>query len=282
MHSRIIKNVVKPLLASIYGSLRTRNSSRVSIPVLCYHSVQHSDNYEGDALTPIEFENHLKYFTENHTVISLKNAVTSIKNGGINTPNPVVITFDDGYEDNYSIVFPLLEKYKSHATIFVVTSFIDGKIELINDPCFRALSWEQVREMDRSDVVDIGSHTDTHTILSWLGQQEIEKEIILSKKKLENKLGRPVDLFAYPNGQKSDIPAIAKATVERVGFDCACSTSWRSTHIAAEIFTLNRIMVSGNETLGTLKSKVTGKFDYIYYLQELKYLLSRISKKSSV
>ena len=276
MDARKIKNFIKSSVANIYGLLRIKRSSRIPIPILCYHSVQHSDNYEGDALTPIEFEKHLKYFAENHTVISLREAVISIKNGGTTVPNPVVITFDDGYEDNYNIVLPLLKKYKSHATVFVVSSFIEGNIKLINDPCFGALSWNQVREMDHSDFVDIGAHTDTHRILSQIGEQDIEQEIVLSKQKLENKLGRPVDLFAYPNGRKTDISEIAKATVKRVGFDSACATSWRSTHVAAEIFTLNRIMVSGDDTIGTLKSKVRGDFDYIYWIQELKYLLSRI------
>ena len=276
MCTRKIKNIVKSLVANIYGALRIKRSSRIPIPILCYHSVQQSDNYEGDALTPIEFENHLKYFAENHTVISLKDAVASIKNGKINAPNPVVITFDDGYEDNYNIVLPLLKKYKSHATVFVVTSFIEGNLKLIDDPCFGALSWSQVREMDRTDFVDIGAHTDTHRILSRISEQDIEQEITLSKQKLENKLGHSVGLFAYPNGQKTDIPEIAKATVERVGFVGACSTLWRSTHIDDEIFTLNRIMVSGDDTIGTLKSKVRGNFDYIYWIQELKHLRSRI------
>ncbi|MDA7753274.1 polysaccharide deacetylase family protein [bacterium] len=276
MHARKIKNIVKSLVAKFYGLLRLKRMRRISIPILCYHSVQESGNYEGDALKPKEFENHLKYFAGNHSVISLKDAVASIKNGKINAPNPVVITFDDGYEDNYNFVFPLLKKYKSHATIFVVTSFIEGNIKLINDPCFGALSWNQIQEMDHSEFVDIGAHTDTHRILSQIGEQDIEQEIGLSKQKLESKLGRPVDLFAYPNGQKTDISEIAKATVKMVGFDSACATSWRSTHVAREIFTLNRIMISGDDTLGTLKAKVRGDFDYIYWVQEFRYLVSRI------
>lgn len=279
MISRQIKNDIKFIASLVYGVFSLKSSKRIQIPILCYHSVQESNNFEGDSLKPSEFENHLKYLKKNHTIISLEDAFKFISKGDTSVVNPVVITFDDGYEDNYNIAFPLLKKHESHATFFVVTSFIDGDILLIDDPSFNSASWEQICEMDASQFIDIGAHTDTHRLLSKINDKEIEQEIYLSKEKLENKLGHNINLFAYPNGQKQDIPSHAVEIVKKAGFNCACSTYWRTTHCSDEVFELGRVMMSGGDSVQRLKSKVNGNFNYIYWIQEFKLIISGLLRK---
>lgn len=274
MISRQIKNNIKFLVSLVYGIFALKISKRIKIPILCYHSIQESNNFEGDSLKPSEFENHLKYLKKNHTIISLEDAFKLISNGDRRIANPVVITFDDGYEDNYNIAFPLLKKYETHATFFVVTSFIDGEILLIDDSSFHPASWEQICEMDANQFIDIGAHTDTHKLLSKINNKEVEREIYLSKEKLENKLGHKINLFAYPNGQKQDISDYAVEIVKKAGFNCACSTYWRTAHHSDEVFELGRVMMSGSDSVRSLKSKVNGNYNYIYWIQEFKYKIS--------
>ncbi len=278
---RLLKNKFKTLLAKLYGLFRFRAKKDIKIPILCYHSVGPSKNYEGDSTSARMFEEHLKFLNKNNTIISLDKAVDIIS-GKVSSDikNPVVITFDDGYMDNYEIAFPLLKKYKAHATIFVVTSFIDGKISLIDDKDFGPLTWNEVIEMDKSNFVSIGAHTDTHKILSTLDKTDTIKEIECSKNKLEEKLNREVNLFAYPNGQKKDISDFSKEFVKKIGFNSACSTSWSTIHNKHQIFQLGRVMMSGDDSVKHLKLKTQGNYDYIFWIQEFSWKLSSVFKKS--
>ncbi len=114
----------------------------------------------------------------------------------------VVLTFDDGYVDNYTTVFPLLKKYHMKATIFVITDMIgaDGH-----------LTAEQMREMSESGLVRFGSHTVSHRKLDSLSAYEVRGELKKSKDILEDLTGIPVTALAYPNG-------IYTEKVERIAF----------------------------------------------------------------
>lgn len=103
----------------------------------------------------------------------------------------VVITFDDGYEDNYTTVFPLLKKYGMKATIFLITDMIGTEGHLKK---------EQIREMSESGLVHFGSHTKSHTRLDMLTDYQIRQEFVISKEIIEDITGKKVLALAYPNG----------------------------------------------------------------------------------
>ena len=141
--------------------IRIRN-----IPVVYYHSVGPVvSNWYRNFLTlnPETFRKHLEYFSRNYTIISLKE-LWLIKTGQLSpVSKPLVITFDDGYSDNFTWAFPLLKRYGIKATIFVSPAFIDERDirRRANDiPGF--LSWSEIKVMMESGLVEIGSHTLTH------------------------------------------------------------------------------------------------------------------------
>ena len=249
-------------------------SSALRVPVLCYHSVNSKLNDECDPIDPGLFEEHLRYIKENHTVISFRHFAEGLVYGTKVPKNAVVITFDDGYRDNYEVAYPLLKKYEAHATIFVVSGFVNKEVDLVGVPGWEAMSWDQLRELDKSAFVEIGAHTDTHPILSSLEPQNAEYEIGHSREELSKKLGRDVDLFAYPNGQGADISPSALKYIEDNSYLAACSTMWRTTHKKSQRYLINRVMVKGADDIGTLKLKLTGGYDYIYYLHKLKAFIS--------
>ena len=116
----------------------------MTIPVLCYHSVNETYNDELDSLHPAVFESHLRFLVESYSIVPLRDVAEHLKTGRALPPNAVSITFDDGYRDNYEVVLPLLEKYEVHATIFVVPDFINNNVNLINEPGWEAISWDQL------------------------------------------------------------------------------------------------------------------------------------------
>ncbi len=103
----------------------------------------------------------------------------------------VVLTFDDGYIDNYTTVFPLLKKYNMKATIFLITDMIGTEGHLTK---------EQIKEMSESGLVHFGSHTVSHRRLDMLTEYQLQQELLNSKEIIEDITGKEVTALAYPNG----------------------------------------------------------------------------------
>lgn len=87
------------------------------------------------------------------------------------------------------------------------------------------MDWNNVREMVASDVIAFGAHTESHPILSTLSETDMELEIMGSKAVLERELGKPVRLFAYPNGRKGDYTETTRNLLQKADFLCAVTTN---------------------------------------------------------
>ncbi len=244
------------------------------LPILSYHSVNNDPNRGYNSLSPALFEEHLAYLTTNHRVVPLREVAEALLHDKALPANSVALTFDDGLRDTFEVVFPLLNYYQAHATVFVVTGFLDGEVNFPEDPCWKPMTWAQAQEMDASLLVEIAAHTHTHARLSKLDHMEVVREVEKSKAMLEEKLQRPVDLFAYPYGQGADIPLSAVAAVERLGFVGACSTFWRTTHKPRERLLINRVTINRDDTVEDLKRILAGDYDYMFYVQKSKAFYS--------
>lgn len=150
------------------------------IPVVYYHSVGRPNTAWARHYLTLElpfFENQLKYYKREFNVIKLK-TFYNIRTGLQAPPlHPLVITFDDGYLDNWVWAFPLLRKYRLPATIFVcpetadprnlarpnLDDYLAGEVSLEEISRPGHLSWEEMRLMEASGLIDIQSHTMTHT-----------------------------------------------------------------------------------------------------------------------
>jgi peptidoglycan/xylan/chitin deacetylase (PgdA/CDA1 family) len=102
----------------------------------------------------------------------------------------VMITFDDGYADNYSVAAPVLEKYGYPATFYIVTGSV-GSAEY--------MSWEQIKDLDRRGM-DIGSHSETHLDLTLLSAADLRSELSGSAAAITSQIGHPVYWLSFPGG----------------------------------------------------------------------------------
>ena len=162
--------------------------------IILYHLINDEVYGPNDYLfvKEADFEEQLKILQEEGYRSFFADELYQIKNG----EKAVVITFDDGYEDNYSIAFPLLQKYGMKATIFLPSSMIGTEGHL---------SEIQIKEMQESGLVHFGSHTVTHLKLDTALADEIEKELAESRLAIEAITGAPVTALAYPNGAYNDM-----------------------------------------------------------------------------
>ena len=160
-----------------------------SVPTLMYHGV--SDDMWGMTelfVKPAEMEKQIKYLVENgYTPIWFEDLVNVDK-----IEKPVILTYDDGYVDNYVDLFPILQKYKVKVTIFLVTGTID------NNP--NSLTSEQIREMAQSGLVSFQSHTVSHPYLRGQSREMQEYELKQSAQDVAAITGKMPAVICYPSG----------------------------------------------------------------------------------
>ena len=154
-----------------------------------------------------DFEKFIKKIIVKYEVINLDEAIILIKNKiFINKPK-IVLTFDDGFEECYTIITPILNKYNLKATFFINPKCINSDIEIsefINNNLKvnlnkKFMTWDNIKKISDDGHI-VGSHTYSHLILNNLNKDILEKEIVLSKKIIEEKLNIVCKYFAYPFG----------------------------------------------------------------------------------
>ncbi len=175
----------------------------VRVPIFIYHSIRpdypgESANIKAFTLTPEQLDEQLAYLAHNgYTTISLDDLARDIA-AGTTTPvkKPVVLTFDDGWQNEYVYAFPLLTKYHLTATFFVFTNPINNK-----NPHY--MTWDELRQMHTAGMT-IGDHTVFHPYLSSLTPEQLRTEVLDAKATIEKEIGVPVTDFASPFGYSDE------------------------------------------------------------------------------
>lgn len=168
------------------------------IPVLLYHMVENEDMGLDFivSITPEQLRVHLETIKNNgFNTITYTDYYNYITKGTKLPEKPVLITFDDGYTNNYTYLFPLLKELEMKATIFVVTSTVGT-----TPGQYPHFTWEQAKEMNDSGYVDIQSHTHTHSDMTALTAEEVRYEFRMSRYLIEKNLGKKCEFLAYPYG----------------------------------------------------------------------------------
>lgn len=186
------------------------------VPIIMYHDITAVKDVDWD-ITPEDIEKHFQALQDGgYTPITMDRLVNHLRTGSQLPEKPVLLTFDDNYIGQYKYAFPLLKKYNYPAVWSVHTRFVGtaGKKP--------KATWDQLREMQKSGLITIASHTVNHFNMKNLSDAEIDREVLESKKVLEKELGVPIDYFTYPEG---DFTERAKEKVKDAGYKAALSMS---------------------------------------------------------
>jgi peptidoglycan/xylan/chitin deacetylase (PgdA/CDA1 family) len=188
------------------------------IPTLMYHKV--GDHPPGSQLAKLwvtadEFRRQMLYLKEHGYTTLTFSELRDAEEGKRQMPSkPALVTFDDGYANNYELAYPILKELGLKGNIFLVYETIDSHNSWHNpdsEPWIPMLTWTQVREMQDSGVVEMGSHTMSHKNLPTLPLEEVRWQLGESKKRLEEKLGREMVGFAYPYGAGAYVAPVRQA-----------------------------------------------------------------------
>lgn len=179
------------------------------VPVLMYHKVNPDPRTGGLGLRvpPDKFAWQMDFLASHgyHTVSLLD--VLAAWQGQKKLPSrPVVITFDDGYLDNYTYALPILRQHGFTATVFVVAGTVGGINSFdypVRQPRNVMMGWDEIKKMQQAGIT-IGSHTLNHPHLADLTADQQAYQLRRSKEILEEHLGRPVDVLCYPYGSYNE------------------------------------------------------------------------------
>lgn len=228
----------------------------LSVPILMYHRIAEVAG-DRNSLPPAAFAAQLAYLkTHGYQTLTLAE-VFSLRQAARPLPGKtVVLTFDDGYEDNYRVALPLLKQYGMRATVFVVAGWIDKPNDWEDypgKPVCRTMNWTQLREWQAAGN-EIGSHTVNHPFLSQLNEAEITAELRTSKEILENGLQCEIPFLCYPYG---DFDARVQRVAAAVGYQGALAIFNGTSLTQFDAYALPRIVIPAKQSLREFAWKVS-------------------------
>ncbi len=202
------------------------------VPIIMYHKIDEDSAFSKLSVSPEGFKRQMQFLKKhNYNVVYLEDLPGLLRAGKV-PRRTIAITFDDGYENNYTNAYPVLKEFNLPATIFIVPVLIG--IE-------GYLSWDEVIEMSESGIIDIGSHTMTHAYLPDLHEEKLDSEIFDSKRAIEGHIRKVVTSFSYPLGHFN---THIKDKVKRAGYKIAVSTNPGKAYPKHDIFAMKRLRIS--------------------------------------
>lgn len=220
---------------------------KVRVPVILYHNIlapgESTAGLDPMLNTPAElFASHMRTLkAAGYETITYEQYYNYATQGLPLPERPIIISLDDGYVSNYNYAYPVLKELDMKATIFIIADR-RGKA-LSRNPHF---SWNQAREMADSGLIEIGSHTYSHQVLTSLDAFHLEFELRTSKNMIERYLGRKCSVMSYPEGAYDER---VMAAAEAAGYKIANKVGDVGVNRPEEgLYAMKRLTVSGNWT----------------------------------
>lgn len=237
---------LKPGVAVVHRAADVKYSVPEGVSVLMYHMI---GNEPGNAaiMTEANLRIQMNYLRDHgYHPITMQELYDYVTKGAPLPEKPVCITFDDGYLDSYTIVYPLMKEYGFPWTLFLITDDV-GKP-------YNRMTWDQLREMANSHTVTIANHTLSHPKLHNLATRaEKGKEIVEANKALKYQLGVDNVWLAYPYGDYDDeVIDICK----KAGIKMAVTTDAGRVHVGSFPYDLKRAYIGNDISIARFSERL--------------------------
>jgi peptidoglycan/xylan/chitin deacetylase (PgdA/CDA1 family) len=224
-------------------------TSNFSVPVLMYHAVDTLDAKEKAnrlaadlTVSPALLGQQIDWLqAHGYTFVLAADVSAAVRSGSPLPQRAIALTFDDGYENNYTQLLPILRAHHVPATIFIVANTIGTPGHL---------TWQQAAQMQKAGI-RFGSHCMDHVDLTHLPQPVLDKELTQSRQVIGERLSVPVTDIAYPAGE---VDPLVLARDKTAGYLAGWGKSGGPVHKNSPILDLPRIRVSGTTTMAQFES----------------------------
>ena len=252
--------VLCPLAAYAAG----KEADAVPLPIIMYHEVK-PDKSGKDAIQPWELESDLRWLAENgYTTVVMADVIAYVRDGTPLPEKPIVLSFDDGYYNNYVYVLPLLRQYAARIVFSLLGRNTDDFTEWARKSIdYAHVPWSQLNEMLDTGLVEVQNHSydlhaytsERHGCMQNPGESDAAYTQLLRAdlQRLQDELaehtGRTPDTFAYPYGKYGDL---TDTVLRDMGFQATLTCDWGVNHITRDpdcLYRLGRICRSHNQSL---------------------------------
>lgn len=256
-----MKRLLRRTLSEVVYQTQRWRSHPAGLRILTYHRVTDAHPHERLCVPIARFAEHMRFLREaGYETVTLAGAAHWMRHPQIEWPaRPVVITFDDGYADNFLHAHPAMARCGFVGVFFVPTQFLQDPPEA-EHPDDHSMRWIHLEELLTAGH-EIGSHSVTHRRLASLSPEDVRREVDESKRTLEQQLRRPISSFCYPSG---DYNAFVKRAVEASGYLAACTVEPGANEPGDDLFALKRTEISAFDTLRDFNKKLAGAFDGLH------------------
>jgi len=244
------------------------------IPVLMYHSIGDEDHagrhaYFQTSVSPATFSAQMQHLhREGYRTCTPGEAVAALLSSSSGaTERIVIITFDDGFRDFYSRAFPVLSQFQFTATMYLPTSCIGQSAKTFKGR--QCLTWSEIRELQKYGM-SIGSHTVTHPQLRTLDRNAIQRELVDSRKAIEDNTGCAAESFAYPYAfpqADGKFRKMLRDTLRAAGYQNGVCTIVGRASRQSDPFFLERLPVNNADDAALFQAKLTGAYDWVGWFQ---------------
>ncbi len=254
--------------------------------ILVYHGVckdaESSDMFP-DSVRLEDFERQMRFLRDNdYNVVSLQKMVSSLGTNDDISQKTVAITFDDGYRDTFAHAFPILQKYRLPATVFIAAAFIGSETPfpwLHSSPgvSFDArypMTWDEVIQLHDAGI-EIGSHTHTHQFLPSLSRELINEELRMSRQVIAEKIGVEVHSLALPysypinHRRWPNFNENLVAALEQNSYLYCCTMLRGHINTAMNPFFLSRMPVGKFDDVKLFQAKLAGWYAWTRFPQSI-------------
>lgn len=215
----------------------------LDLPILLYHYIRVPPSRRTDAIgyglsvAPVTFAAQMDWLAANgYHAVTFEHLRSYWRRATPLPPKPVIITFDDGYQDLYTAAFPILASHGFVAVAYIVTSFVGTQGYVTTD---------ELVQMDQYGI-EVAAHTVNHADLTHCSQSWMSYQLSQSKAWLEKLVGHPVSDMAYPSGKFN---AATMASAQRAGYYSAVTTLLSYDHAQTDRYAWGRVRVSDGESM---------------------------------
>ncbi|MBX9735523.1 MAG: polysaccharide deacetylase family protein [Phycisphaerales bacterium] len=221
------------------------------VPILMYHRVDALPSdatrmYRRMTVSPDELRQHARWLRdEGFNTISFAQLDQYFRGEFTLPDKPIILSFDDAFDEHYLVVAPILTRFHLSATFFIHTDWIGQ---------YNCLTWDQTRHL-ASAGFEIGSHTRTHPVLPALDDRSLRSELRESRSEIARQLGVSPMIVAYPFGENDER---VQDAARSAGYSMAAGVRGGSFQRATERLNLRRIEIRNGDDTQTLKRLLGG------------------------